>query len=344
MIFTTLALCLPAPEVVRAPAVTLEAEAVPTARFDRKWILPQERTDGGRDLIREMRDLAGLEFEIEGPGGVTLRCLGDLYQELRKQPVGKRRAWFEELKRGGSKFVRDWNQGLSELLLDDKVMGTRWSPSEDEPNDGMLIAENWDLSKVSTGPWSGIKVKPRLEQAAVMIFSDLASIKRAENDYRTYPSNIGSDYEAIYPLANSHYRGTTAGGAPYSGLTLYFCCDLPWPYSDYKCELRILNEVGSRGETLTHIYSTSEDFYWLAGRDVFLPIDASDGERMGYLLVRQFGFDLFDVPDKPKHRVEALRGSLGNLKRRAEALFRNVGAELAADEPPLPEFDVLGIK
>ena len=67
-----------------------------------------------------------------------------------------------------------------------------------------------------------------------------------------------------------------------------------------------------------------------------------DGTRAGYLVVRQYGFDLDDVPDKEKNVREALRGSLGALKLRAETLAGPAGA--AADRGParVPKFPVWG--
>ena len=40
-----------------------------------------------------------------------------------------------------------------------------------------------------------------------------------------------------------------------------------------------------------------------------------------YLLVRDFGFDLDGIPDGSKQVKEALRSSLGNLKRKADRRF-----------------------
>ena len=106
---------------------------------------------------------------------------------------------------------------------------------------------------------------------------------------------------------------------------------------------------------MTDIYSTSDDFYWLAGRDVYLPVETSDGELVAYLAVRHYGFDLDGVPDKGKNRREALRASLGNLRRKAEAIFAESGgvmrpersedpgdSETASPRGAVPEFPVRG--
>lgn len=40
------------------------------------------------------------------------------------------------------------------------------------------------------------------------------------------------------------------------------------------------------GHLVTDIYSTSENSYWMAGRDVFVPVTTSAGEFVGMLVAR----------------------------------------------------------
>ena len=127
-------------------------------------------------------------------------------------------------------------------------------------------------------------------------------------------------------------------------MRLGFRCNLPFPFSGYTCDLRVLNRLDGDGHLVTDIYSKSKDFHWMAGRDVFIPVRTSDGRWVATLAVRLFGFDLDGVPDRDGHRRAALRGSLGNLKRDAEASFA------ARNEPPrtvegaLPPFVVHGLR
>jgi len=53
---------------------------------------------------------------------------------------------------------------------------------------------------------------------------------------------------------------------------------------------------------------------------VFLPVRKADGERIAWLCVQEFGFDLDNVPEREKDRRAGVRMTLGNKKRMAEAL------------------------
>jgi hypothetical protein len=153
------------------------------------------------------------------------------------------------------------------------------------------------------------------------VVADLNTIKAVENDYRVYPTNVGADYEHIYPVDGSYFIGRDPANVPFSTLRLSFECDIPFPFSTYETMLHILNRFDEQGVLYTDIYSKSDDFHWLAGRDVFLPVLDSAGDWVCFLAVRHFGFDMDGVPDGADNRREAIRSSLGNLKRNAESQF-----------------------
>ncbi len=288
--------------------------------FDRRWTLPAPRTVPGRDLLVEMQNLLSLRFDAEGANGTRYRCFGDLVRASRDLAVDERRSWYAELERAAPELCSDWGAGLTELLFDHRLRSERWRPSKDYNADGFLIADSWDM-RGEGAPWSDLDVEPLTEQCATLMRADLASIKAAENDYRVYLDNIGTNYDEIFPVDGSYFVGDDPGGRPFSTLTIRFRSDLPFPFSSYSTRLAILNRFDGAGVLHTDIYSTSSDFQWLAGRDVFLPVATSDGEWIAFLLVRHFGFDLDGVPDGPNNRDEAIRCSLGNLKRNAERLF-----------------------
>lgn len=301
--------------------------------FDLGWTLPEKPRDG-RDLVGEMRRLAGLRFTIDLGAGPEQRCFGDLVATAHELDGRARRAWLTELEESAPKLMADWGAGLRELLLDDELYARGWKPSRDDPRDGLLIADDWELGETAGPPWSEVSASPSFVQAAALLHADLETIKEVENDYRTYPDNVGADYEWIYPLQDRFRIGTDREGRPISTLALEFRCDLPFPFSSYDCTLNILNRIDGDGIVRTDIYSTSQDFHYLAGRDLFLPVLDSRGEQVAFLVTRQFGFDLDGVPDKPKHRLEGVRSSLGNLKRNAERRFaeaeRSFGSAQAA--------------
>lgn len=323
-------------EVEPAP---LAWERLSPAVFDLAWCLPDEAP--GRDLTREMAALLDVRFDATDRDGRRLRCFGDVAAAARALPPAERRAWFEDLRARAPRFLADWGEGLSQLLLDDQLYADDWDPERDLPRDGLLTADSWSLRDAGPGPWQSAGAEPRVEQLATLVFADLTAIKAAENDYRAYFDNVGAEYEAIHPVDGSYFRGTCPRDNEFAALRLYFASDLPFPFGGYSCDLRILNRVDARGRVVTDIYSTSDDFHYLAGRDVFLPVETSGGDWVAFLLVRCYGFDIDDVPDKPKHRRLALRSSVGNLRRRAEAAFSASGG-VPRDLDRVPGFRVLG--
>jgi hypothetical protein len=326
------------PKEFEVPIEQLGWEELSPEVFDRKWVLPEPRTTTGRDLLVEMRSLLDLRFDIESAEGSNYRCLGDLLVAARELEPRARQAWFAELERKDPKLMADWGGGLTQLLFDSHLHSTSWSPSEDHANDGLLCAETWNM-KAEGAPWDAVGVRPLMEQSAALLYADLATIKAVENDYRAYPKNVGADYEEIFPIAGTYFIGTDSADRPFSTLTIRFRCDLPFPFSSYTTRLGILNQFDDANVLYTHIYSTSEDFYWLAGRDVFLPVTTSNGDWVAFLLVRHFGFDLDGVPDDSDNRREALRGSMGNLKRNSERLYRE---QQEASRAPRNTPEILG--
>ncbi|MFT7669807.1 MAG: hypothetical protein ACI8X5_002514 [Planctomycetota bacterium] len=288
--------------------------------FDRKWILPEPRTVPGPNLLAEMRSLIALRFDILAPDGNRYRCFGDLVAAANDLNHQARQDWLDLL---APVLSADFENDLGKLIFDERLHSEEWKPSKSHAHDGLLLGSSWNMEREKKGPWSEVDVRPLMEQAAILLRADLANVKSIENDYRAYPDNVGMDYEEIYPVDGSYFVGSDSDSRPFSTLSLRFRCDLPFPFTTYSTLLRILNRFDESGVLYTDIYSTSNDFYWMAGRDVFLPVTTTDGEWVAFLLVRHFGFDLDGVPDGSDDRQEALRSSLGNLKRNSERLYRN---------------------
>lgn len=315
--------------VAQAPHDLVPARAATTAElareiFDPRWLLPDDLpvargTGSGprENLVVHMRALLALRADgaTEGPrslGGVVRACIRD----------GARKDARAALARTQPELARALEPALRELLSTERLDSKRWDPSRDDAQDGIYFAAPLTLERASEPPWSKIEGSRLVQQACVLVFADLAAIKQAENDYRAYPRRPGAAYESIYPVRDSHLRGVDAQGEPFAALRIHFRCDLPFPYSDYSCDLSIWNRVGPDGDVRCDIHSASRDFLWLAGRDTFLPVHDDDGAPVATLVVRWFGFDLRGVPDGDDARRTALRASLGSLKREAEALAR----------------------
>lgn len=335
--------CLPVGDEFTVPPIARSWRELDAAAFDRRWILPVRGGSSEGDLLLQMRSAVALTFDFEDQRGRRFRNLGDLVEAAQELERIERQAWWEGLAPQAPELFADWGATLGQLILDRRLHTDRWDPSVDHPRDGMLLFGSWDL-RGQSDPWDSLDVRPLMEQGAALLLADLSSIKESENDYRIYPKNVGADYEEIFPLPGTHLVGLDEEGRPFSSLRLRFTCDLPFPFSEYTTLLHILNRYDAEGVLHTDIYSTSPDFHWLAGRDVFLPVETTEGKWVAFLLVRHFGFDLDGVPDGVEDRREALRGSLGNLKRNSERLFaaRGDGVEPRNDPQVLLRVPVRG--
>lgn len=350
------ALCLaaqdaPAAGLRRVEAVELSWDELTAGAFEPRWILPDDlpvdRESGAGpdcDLTRTMRALVALVAEPAPQDPLAPRCLGDVVAGLRTAggDAPAHRAVLDRLQRSQPALYETLSPFISELLCDDALRSPEWDPDEDDACDGLLFARPLTLAKRPDAPWKQLDGSDLVWQGAALMHADVEAIKAAENDYSTYPARPGTTYESIGPAEGSHVRGHDPAGRGFAALRVDFECDLPFPFSTYRCDLRVLNRIDAAGSFVCDIYSTSPDFYWLAGRDTFLPVRASDGTWVSTLVVRLFGFDLVDIPDGDGDQRASLRSSLGSLKRGSEAAFRAAGAEPRTVEGQVPEFAVLG--
>ncbi len=318
--------------------------------FDPRWILPDElpiARDEGRgpawDLDSKMAELAALRFAAAPADPSAPRSLGDVVLAVRAAR-GDAKSVIARVKQTQPQLFAALEPCLNELLDDTRLYARDWDPEDDDVRDGFLFARPLDLASMKLDPWRSIEGSSLVQQAVTLIHADFEAIKAAENDYSRYRERRGANYEAIYPVAGSDVRGSDADGHPFAALKLYFECDLPFPFSSYACDLRILNRTDARGGFVCDIYSTSDDFHWLAGSDLFLPLRASDESWVATLVVRRFGFDLDGVPDGNDARTAGIRSSLGALKLDAQARFRAYAGPPRTVEGRTPDFAVTGLR
>lgn len=345
-LFLMLAQTAPPPADLVAPRA---AEGVELREVhDTTWILPSRlplAKEPARELAVElgarMRELLAQRWDVaEG----APRCVGDFARAWRRASGSEREreALWTALRALKPPLASDVVPLLSELLADDALRARDWDPERDDARDGIAFARPMTLEGCQERPWARLEGSHLLQQACVFVFADLDALKAAENDYRAYPARAGASYESIHPVRDSYVRGVDAHGREFAALRLKFRCDLPFPFDDYRCELAILNRIDADGTARCDIHSTSRDFLWLAGDDVYLPVLASDGELVATCVVRRFGFDLRGVPDGDDARRTGLRSSLGNLKLESEARQRARGDGLRRSAGQLPRFDVRG--
>lgn len=332
---------------------TLAWSDVDPEHFDLEWRIPDGPRLAGDGFVADLERLLAVRFDpVELPGAPDAQggeqagerdprfaappakatSFGDLAAAAFEVPRAERRAWLAALP--PIPALEPWPDVLAELC-DDAVLFGDWDPDEDDAADGMWRAPAWEID---AAPFDERPV----QQYAALFRADLAALKAAENDYRQYPRNVAANYDAIAPVRGSHFRGTDAADQPFSVLGVTFTSDLPFPFGDYTTDLDVLNVVAADGAFVTFIHSASDDFNWLAGRDVFLPVTTSEGAYVGLLNARQFGFDLDNVPDGQGDVRAGLRAALGNLKRNAEAIFVAHADPPRNDARALTEFRLLG--
>lgn len=323
--------------------------------FDPAWTIPETRTDPDAapdrqpvDLRRRIMDLAALRFPT--PEGAEpdprTASFADLVAACRalSGDAKARDAFLDGLKRSRKDIWNACGPDLEQLGRDEFLRAKKWDPTEDHDRDGILHVKPFRVDCEGKEPWTKIDASRACQQGAAVFFADLEAIKTAENDYAAYPSNVGADYDWIQAVGGSVVKGVDPRKRPFSALRIDFRCDLPFPYSSYDCDLRILNRVADDGLVRCDIASPSRDFYWMAGQDAYVPLATSKGEFAGVVIVRVFGFDLRSVPDGESDVRASLRSALGNLKRRAEPLFAAAGGKPRTLRDTLPEFVVTGVK
>lgn len=354
--------CAAAAGAAETPSATVAPRTVEWVElveqcFDVQWILPEdlpaegdERPDTRTDLVDVSAELLALDLPAAEPGAA--RSFGDVVRRWRDAGANDA-AWgalSARLARESPALARRIEPLASELLRTSALEAPGWTGDDDDPRDGLYLGRALTLARERGAPWSGLRGSKLVQQGCVLMLADPAAIKAAENDYAEYPRRPGASYEFIGALRGTYVRAADPWGEPSAALRIAFRCDLPFPYSHYDCELSILHHKSRQGRLHTDIHSKSRDFHWLAGRDVVLPVRASDGTWVASLVVRWFGFDLRGVPDGDDARRAGLRSSLGALKLAAEARYRQASSDPGASGLPravdgrVPEFEVRGAR
>lgn len=330
----------PAPELVEVRPVQVDAARL-AREFDTAWRLPPRPADQP-GLLPALEALAEARFEAT-VDGVVLRTLGDLFVAADELGPDQRVQWLERVLRAAP-ALGERRGALEQLLLDRNLRRDDWDAERDADRDGFLMGAPWRPGgrgeAALPGPWGKLEVRPEIQQGATLVRADLATFKQVENDFRLYHGHRGATYEWIHPEPDHYVRGEQPGGGTADSSLVVFRSDLPFPFGSYDCRLHVQNRLDARGRLVCDIYSTSGDFHFMAGSDVFLPVRTGDGAGVGFLVVRDFGFDLDGVPDSGEHCRAALRRSLGNLKLEAER--RAAGRKLGALEGELPAFVMYG--
>lgn len=316
------------------PATAEEMRAL----FPDAWKLP--RVDRKRAILpcrRFEQQLVRLAREplAAGAHGTPL-VLGDL---LARATAAARNPNLDAARKEVAALLADararvpaslWPQ-VEPLLDVREFLSPKWDPDDDEDSSGFLTGASWELP---ADCWPAGDGKRNVEQCAVFMAADLASIKLCEADFPSYFEYPDNNYLHVAAVPHSYHVELLPEREPVAGLacavrttlTMDFESDLPFPFGTYACRLRMLTELDEEGRTITWVYSDSPDFNWLAGYDVYEPVHDSTGAFVGMLVIRQFGCDLDGVPDGGGDHRGGMRTVLGGVKRQAEALWRERSA------------------
>lgn len=326
------------PAATPCPCDAAWKDVVP-ARFDTSWTLPAPDLPAGEELLARAEAAAAWRLDpplrpdgLEGPACTTL---GDLLTWSRGLPSGRRAARIAALPLPEA-LAETLADDLRALLDDGDLRDDDWDPSDDTDADGLLTGPAWELPRGLSSRWDGLEGSRAVHQAVTLAAADPLAVKRAENDFPSYFDRRHSGYEAIHALPGSCLAGVDAAHGAFLVLSMYVRCDLPFPFDDYEVWMDSLTRRDAADRFVTDVHARRGDFLWMAGRDVLVPVPDGDGTVVGTLIVRRLGFDIGGVPDGDRHRRASLRGGLGNLKLRAEELFRRPDRGAALVDLPFP--------
>jgi len=331
----------PPTDPLRVVERVLGDDARREAHFDTNWILPTPPAD--THLATRLAAFATLRFEAPADAAADparadwTRSVGDLVRAFgeRRRDAAATEALLAELEREHPDVWARVSDTLPPLVRTDRVYSRKWDPDEARKDDGFLQAASWSLKGRKQRPWNALEGDRDVQQLATLVWSDPVTLKTAESDYTNYMQRVGNSILEIHVARGSLVRGVDARG-PFVAMRTSTRSDLPFPFGSYRADVDVLCEPGVGGALVTHVVSRSPDFYWLAGRDHWIPVRDADGVLVATLIVRELGFDLDGVPDGDDARRAAIRSAVGNLKREAEARGFDPDASLSG----LPEFPV----
>lgn len=296
-----------------------------------RWLLPDSVLTRDDCEVKLAADVLAKRFDaldIDGRFGAA-KQYGDVLRIAREALAGGTSVddVMLEIAEQRPELAAAFTGWIEPLLRADGLAGDAWSPDDESDDDGMRIGARLPLTASDGEPWSSLDGTRVLTQGSTLVFADLATIKAVERDYAAYRERAGAAYESIAMKPDSWRTGEAQDVGAFTLHHMEFRADLPFPFTTYSCDLTVLDRVDAAGRLRADVYSTSPDFHWLAGTDVYLPVEDSDGTLVAWLLVRVFGFDLDDVPDGDSDREAAIRAGIGNLKRLAERRPRTAAAE-----------------
>jgi hypothetical protein len=317
------------------------------AAFDDAWTLPRAAEEGRGDLAADLAALAARRFEPRGAGAfAAARTLGDVVARFGavRGERGPTRALLAELERERPDVWQAAGWALPQLVDEAWFLDSRWDPDRDRDDDGFLVGARLALRTAHEATTARVRGRRELVALATLLRADLWAAKQAEHDFRAWPRRTGASYDWVRPLRGRYLVDTLAGPRREARVRVSFRTELPFPFAHYDCELDMRHRLDAQGHLVSDVTAVGEDFHWLAGQDLFLPLQRDSGEFVCMLYVSRFGTDLRGVPDRAEHLEAGCRQGMGGLKREAEALWAARGEREPLVRGSVPAFDVHGLE
>lgn len=285
--------------------------------FDREQLLPldlQVAADGV-DLRVFGKSLARTALG-EWPG------LGGFLSDLGDRPSPARvESFIQRVRAAREPQIAALAPALGELCRAAFLHSSAWRPGKTESGSG----------QADDGILQGAALRWRdrdVLQCATLVMAPLDVVLAVERDYRGQFEFVGQDAVDIFPVAGSHRLFRDRAGVPHRFVDVLFHKDLGFLLGELAYVLRHVDSFDRDGDLITDNYAAPgalrgcHGFKWLAGRNTYIAVSGPNGRTVATLVVTQLTFDIDGLWESVGHRLEAIRFSLGNLKRRAEELVR----------------------
>ncbi len=280
------------------------------------------------DICSHVLEWLALDFRGPQFGSVEpwAQSVGNLLEAFSKydRTLSAKKAALDTLKATYPKIWDATKDFLPEWVLDDFLYSSAWDPYKTEStdnaqNDGILERPPLLMRAGASRPGFETPSQNRkIFQASAPIYASMATIITAENDFGSYPHQVGSNYQEVYPLKGTYFAGVDPLGKPFTVYDVSFT-QKPFFLATLRFVLRQFIHYEDNRLVMENILLEG-DMKYLRLKIYYDPIRTTDGRTIGHVKTELIDVDVKTLPMGDKDRSAAVRGDVGNIKRAAEAL------------------------
>jgi hypothetical protein len=282
------------------------------------------------DLGRTVPEWLALEFRAPRFGQVEqwAQSVGNILQAFSgtKKTLSAEQEALDKLRTTYPHIWEEVKEFLPEWVKDDFLYSSAWDPSktgspEAADNDGILERPPLLMrAGVARSGYSTPAKDRKIFQASAPIYAPLETIITAENAFRDYPRQAGSNYQEVYPIKDTYFAGMDPDGRPF---TLYDVSFTQKPFMLATLSFVLRQFIHYEGDRLVmENLLLKGDMNYLRLKIFYDPIRTTEGSVIGYVKTELLDVDVKSLPMSDKDRSAGARGDVGNIKRAAEALRR----------------------